>query len=388
MFGLVGAVGCSAERPATRAAACDSPGVSADQVKAGLVLSDTGVGSVAMSSARSGLDARIGLANAEGGVRGRQIVYRWRDDAGSPSQNAQVTKDLVDHESVLGIVAVTTALGGSLDETQARGIPVVGLAVPSWAEYQNLFAYAYETSPQTVGRYILQGGGKKVGILVTGTAESVIQSANEYREDFEAVGLATAAPISYASSTDSPLQVARQLAAAGVDSLVGLTSAEDFAAVVKAAREAGPDLAVSVTLSGYARSLLPSLGPALAGVSIPVYFRPFEAGGDALGRYREAMNRYAPETTQPEQEFAMYGYLFADMFIRGLDLAGDCPTREGFISALRGVSDYDAGGLLAPVDLGANARQPLSCYAFVQVNPSGTAFGVARERLCADGTGR
>ncbi|EFC84006.1 ABC transporter substrate-binding protein [Parafrankia sp. EUN1f] len=385
---LAGVSGCAAQSgaPEATAAACDSPGVTADQVRIGLVVSDTGTGSLAFSSARAGVDARLGLANAEGGVHGRKVVYDWQDDKASQSDNAQVVRDLVDGDSVFGILSVSIALGGSLDDTEKQGVPVVGLAVESWARYQNLFAYAYQTSPQTVGRYIQAAGGKKVGILVTGSQDSVLSTTNLYRDAFRQIGLDSTDVVSFASASTSPLRAAQQLAAAGADSLLGFTSAEDMAAVIGAARQANLNLAASVSLSGYARSTLSSLGRGLAGVSIPVYFRPFEAGGAGLDRYRDAMVRYSPETTQPEQEFAMYGYLFADMFLRGLEVAGDCPTRNSFMTGLRQQRSYDADGLLAPINLGTNAKNPLSCYAFVKVNPAGTAFDVASERLCADGT--
>ncbi|CUU59759.1 ABC-type branched-chain amino acid transport system, substrate-binding protein [Parafrankia irregularis] len=386
MIGLVGATSCSDRREAQQpAAGCDSPGVTADEITIGLVTADTGAGSGALASARSGVDARLGLANDGGGVHGRKIVYRWRDDASSPNQNAQVVGDLLRSGSVFGLLSITTALSGSLDTTSAQGVPVVGLAVADWARYPNLFAYAYNTSPQTLGRYIQRGGGTKVGILTTGSAVSVLQSADRFRTAFEEIGLSTIDSIAFSSGADSPLHVARRLAEAGADTLVGLTSPDDFAAVIAAARETNLNLAVSISLSGYSRDMLPRLGRALAGVTIPVYFRPFEAGGTAIDRYREAMIKYAPET-QPEQEFAMYGYIFADLLLRGLEGAGECPARETFMTSLRKVRSFDAGGLVTPVDLTTNALIPLDCYAFVRVNRTGTAFQVARERLCADDT--
>ncbi|WP_407672301.1 ABC transporter substrate-binding protein [Parafrankia discariae] len=131
-------------------------------------------------------------------------------------------------------------------------------------------------------------------------------------------------------------------------------------------------MAASISLTGYDPSLLPTLGPALAGVPIPVYFRPSEAGGAPIDRYRDAMARYAPQTAIPEQQFAMFGCICTDLFPRGLEAAGECPTRAGFISALRKVSDYDMGGLIDPVDLASNAGQPIRCNASSRSTRSAT----------------
>ncbi|SQD99758.1 putative Leu/Ile/Val-binding lipoprotein transmembrane [Parafrankia sp. Ea1.12] len=384
---LVAAVtSCSSAPGAASAAACDSPGVTPGEVNLGLVYSDSGVGSAAFASARAGADARFGLANEEGGVHGRKIVYQWRDDANDPSQNARVVQELLRGDSAFGLVTITTAFGSAPADLAKQNVPVVGFGLPTWAEYQNMFSTMYQASPVTIGRYLRDSGGSKVGVVITGSSASTLDVIKMYKSAFESVGLTVTDTISYAHSVDSPAHVAQQLAASGVNALVGFTTTEDLAEIMGAVRTANLNLATTVSFTGYDQGLLPTLGPALAGVSIPAYFRPFEAGGAAIDRYRAAMVRYAPEATQPDQQFAMNAYIYADMFVRGLDLAGDCPTRDGFINALRSVSDYDAGGLIEPVDLATNRTGALNCYAFVQVNPTGTGFQVARPRLCADGT--
>jgi branched-chain amino acid transport system substrate-binding protein len=70
-----------------------------------------------------------------------------------------------------------------------------------------------------------------------------------------------------------------------------------------------------------------------------------------------------------------FGYLTADLMIKGLQMAGTNPTRDAFISQLRGVSSYNAGGLLAsPVtftNFGTVGMLPTtSCAYFVQIQGS------------------
>ncbi|MEX5632554.1 ABC transporter substrate-binding protein [Parafrankia sp. FMc2] len=365
--------------------ACDTPGVTADHVNLGFVFSNSGVGSEALSSARSGVDARLGLANANGGVHGRTVVYDWRDDGSSSTANERMTTDLVQQQSVFGLLMVSSATGGSPERLAREGIPVVGLPQTDFAKYPNWFSQLYDASPEIIGRYLTLRGSSKVAIVTTGSAQFVQDFARRYAAAFQEVGLPTAEIIPFASGSDSPRQIARRIAASGADSLVGFTTLDDFAQVSQAVRESRVELAASVSLSGYDRSTLSRLGEQLIGVSFPVYFHPFEGGGPAIETYREAMGRFAPETGQPDQQFAMYGYIYADMFLRGLELAGDCPTRESFISSLRNVPDYDAGGLIEPIDLRTNATTPLPCSAFVEIDPTGTAFAVAQEQLCVDG---
>lgn len=109
--------------------------------------------------------------------------------------------------------------------------------------------------------------------------------------------------------------------------------------------------------------------------------------GALIERYRGAMTRFAPETALPEQQFAMFAYIYTDLFLQGLRLAGTCPTREGFISSLLKVADYNAGGLIEQVDLRNNIGKVPDCNAFVQIDSTGSAYQVTHERLCGDGSG-
>ncbi|KPM51102.1 amino acid-binding protein [Frankia sp. CcI49] len=381
------ATSCSTSGSAAEAnGACDTPGISTDQVKLGLVFSSTGTGSEALASARSGFDARIGLANANGGVHGREVTYVWRDDESTGAVNEQATVDLVHQESVFGLVMVTSSNGQSPETLQKEGVPVVGLAQPDYGKYSNWFTDLYDPSPATVARYMLARGGTKLAIVTTGSSDYVMGFAHKYGAEFQQVGLPTVEVIPFEASTDSPSRIAKRIAASGADALIGFTTLDDFAQISAAVTAADVSLKVSVSLSGYDRSTLSRLGQQLVGVSFPVYFHPFEGGGEAIDRYHQAMSQYAPETAQPEQQFAVYAYIYADMFLRGLELAGECPTREGFISALRAVKDFDASGLIEPVDLSTNQTTPLRCNAFVQIDPTGAAFQVVQPRLCVDGT--
>lgn len=367
--------------------ACNSPGVSADELKLGFVLSDSGAGSIALASARAGVDARLGLVNDRGGVNGRKITYVLRDDGTSLAKNARVVGDLVQDDSVFGLITTTVTLGDSMELLAREGIPVVGLASESrWGQYPNMFSFTYADSPGAIANYLQSSAGTKAGIIITGSAPSTYALAEEHTNALRAVGIA-AESVHFAAATDSPIRTARQLAQNGVNVLVGLSTLDDLAAILQAAPDAGLNLVASVALSGYDQRLLTTMGPRLAGVAFPVYFRPFEAGGPAIEEFRLAMIMHAPESGQPDQQLAMFAYIYTDMFLRGLELAGPCPTRESFIEGLRDTTDYDAGGLIAPVSLRDNAGKANPCVAMVRVNPAGTAFQVARERVCAGGAG-
>nr|MDT0667033.1 ABC transporter substrate-binding protein [Micromonospora sp. DSM 115978] len=118
------------------AAACDAPGYSADSIDIGFVYADTGLLGEVFRSARSGLEARIQVANETGGIHGRTIDYIWRDDRGDAGRNDQAVRDLIEIENVFGLVEATTAASGGAPYLAEHSVPVAGVpADVTWNDY-------------------------------------------------------------------------------------------------------------------------------------------------------------------------------------------------------------------------------------------------------------
>ncbi|MGF7236381.1 MAG: ABC transporter substrate-binding protein, partial [Frankia sp.] len=125
---------------------------------------------------------------------------------------------------------------------------------------------------------------------------------------------------------------------------------------------------------GYDQSVLTPAAVALAGMYLGVVNTPFELNTPVYRGFFSAMAQSSPQIQPPKNMYAVDGWIAADLMIRGLQGAGDCPTREAFISALRKVDSYDAGGLLRPALNLAAFRQPNECLNLVKVNAAGGAF--------------
>ena len=81
-----------------------------------------------------------------------------------------------------------------------------------------------------------------------------------------------------------------------------------------------------------------------------------------------AFKTYAGYTGIPGFDYTQ-GWLAADLMIKGLQLAGQNPTRQAFITNLSKVTNYDANGLLAsPVNYAAFGQVPTTqCLYFPQL---------------------
>jgi branched-chain amino acid transport system substrate-binding protein len=99
------------------------------------------------------------------------------------------------------------------------------------------------------------------------------------------------------------------------------------------------------------------------------------------------MSDYAPEIQPPTQDPAVNGWVSADLFIRGLEAAGNCPTRESFITGLRAVKDYDGAGITpgTSIDLSTNFRETSTCYYAIKISKDGSRFEPTSDTaICGD----
>jgi ABC-type branched-subunit amino acid transport system substrate-binding protein len=375
------AAGCgttSANGSARQGPACASPGVTDDNVRLGLLFPDSGSAQSQFGPFRAGVDARLGVANAAGGVHGRKIVYDWEDDASDPMTNLASASALVDR-GVFGVLESTSASSGSAEFLHSKGIPVTGTSLEEpWTIYDNMFTYSNllsdSGSVSTYGDFVAAHGGHRAVMVVAQYSQASIDFAAELTASLETAGIPVVAtvdataPINFAS-------LGQKIKDSGADVLIGSVTGSSFGQAVLAARGARADLKVILSPAGYDERMLDVFKGIIAGAYFVADFLPFEASRPAHREFLDAMQRYAPETQPAAQQAALSGWISADIMVRGLQVSGDCPTRAGFISALRAVRGYTADGLLTqPIDFRADFGKLTRCLAFVQVSPDGTRF--------------
>ncbi|WP_157910511.1 ABC transporter substrate-binding protein [Pseudofrankia sp. BMG5.36] len=383
-------VGCSNANNTSVAATCNAPGVTREQVKIGFVLSNSGMAAGILQAVRSGVDARLGVANAAGGVHGREIVYGWQDDESDPRINLKVSSDLVDNQNVFGLLEMTGAVGGSAEYLNRQGVPVVGRAIePVWSEYRNMFSYANPVSRNAVstfGTFAKSLGGTNAALVSIHAIEASRTLSDQLAQSLTSAGIEVVADLDYTPGASSPERVGQTIRDSQADVLLVTLAPQDAAAVRVGAVSAGSTPKVTLLPVGYDQKVLDQFGPGLAGTYVFLDMKPFEMDTPAHEVYRDAMARYAPELQPAEQDIALTSYITTDLLVRGLQEAGQCLTRDAFITNLRAVKDYDATGLLAaPVDLDASFGKPSTCYIFMRINPTGSSFDVVTpEPVCGN----
>ncbi|WP_307874367.1 ABC transporter substrate-binding protein [Frankia nepalensis] len=373
--------------------ACDAPGFSANEIKIGFVYPDSGHLASALGAALPGFVARIEKQNAAGGIHGRRLVYEWNDDAANAGENLQAVRALVEEKDVFGIVQSTIATSGGAGWLRDRGIPVVGLpAEPLWADraYPNMFTHAflYSAGPgvDTFGAFVKARGGTRAAVIGSDVDAVSDQIGQKITDGFRAVGIEVVPTrFVYNPQHTDAVQLGKQLKAAGVDTVLGSTSAVNIGEIMRGLRAANAPVKVFLAPTGYDHQVLADKGAVMAGLYTYLNYKPFESKTPAHDEYLAAVARYTPELQPPDQELALVTYILTDIFLTGLEKAGSCPTRAGFISTLRGLRGYTAGGLMpGEIDFQDDWGQLNTCYTFMRVNEAGTGYEVVKDPAGAD----
>lgn len=374
------------------AASCSGPGISNGTVTVGVIQQTTGNPTVVLDFqyAVTTVQARFNIQNNQGGVHGLKLTAVAADDGGTTTGNLAAARHLVEQDHVFGIVEMSIEPGGSGTYLKQSGVPVTGWATASdpYALDNNFFGAtgSIDVNPAKTPNTSIVGFLKTKGVtnlaLFGGTDPGSISVSEGTAAAARAIGMKVGYQtnsINFGQS-DFTADVAR-MRSAGANGVVTELDPTTNLALVKAIQQAGLHPVVLLT-TGYDQRLINAVGPLVAGDYFLVQFAPFELNRPAFQSFKSAMAQYAPKV--PISEVSAYSWLSADLFIKGLEVAGSCPTRAGFIQKLRQTT-YDAGGFVYPIDESKSLGHSGLCNWFVQAQ--GKAFvPVSSEPYCGKPT--
>ena len=337
--------------PATTNASCPAtPGVTPTGITIGWVGSKTGPAATTFIGASEAAQLRIDQENAKGGVNGRKLKLNIYDDQTNPSsQISAVQKGL--GENVFGFTSTTSTVS-MYPTLKSAGIPITGFSNPAFGTDINAFGDAGATTsanpvlaPTQVLEKMKQMGATKIAIINHATA-SAAAGQNALANLVPDVGGMTMvlrisdSPAGAHDATSEALRIKNSGADAVnysgyIDGGISIAQAlKQQGVTLKSFAVAGlSDPAVLKTANGALDGALgQTYGTAPVGVNVRAV-KTFASAMKAAG-----LNPYSPA--------APLGYVGADLFIKGLKVAGKCPTRASFISNLRKVTSYDGAGML------------------------------------------
>jgi len=364
------------------------PGVSDDEITFAAIGTKTGnpLGTCILDCYVEGIEAYFAYRNSEGGIYGRDLVL------GDPlddelSANQVRALDVISNDNVFGVFEATLLATGWGD-LDGAGIPTYAWGIHSTeaAERPHIFpstvvrcANCVRRGPPYVAREV---GATKAASLGYGVSENSKDCTASTADSFELFAEDTGVELAYENDDleyGLPNGIGPEVTAmkeAGVDFISTCIDLNGMKSLAQELERQGMDDVVLLHPNTYDQRFVEEAGSLFEGDVVGVQFRPFEAEveGTALAEFEEWMAEQGSEPT----ELAMVGWINATTAFEGLLAAGPEFDREAVTNATNAMTEFTAGGLLAPIDWTlahspysrddeADASAESECGAFVKV---------------------
>src|SRR5215469_1983593 len=363
----------SSSGPSSSTASNSGPSAStaSKTITIGFVTDLTGAASSGFLTSKLGIDAYLGPINAAGGVNGYQIKYILADTTSTPTGALTAVQKLVQQDHVFAIVEDSSDFFGAEPYALQQGIPVVGSAIdgPYWGDPKdtNLFASVGVTNEDYMnlasGQFLKSQGVTKCASLGYSSSPSSALAAEGFIKSCQAAGLKSGylnTQFPFGSTNVGPIALAMK--AAGVDGLFLPTVPSTSFALVEALHELGVKLKAALLPTGYGGDLLASKPAVEAGQGIDFETIGVPAEADTAATQQRAADLAKVGVTSDPTFAEQEAFLALTAFVAGLKAAGPSPTQQGFMQAMSKITNYDAGGLLAPEKISfRNYAPPTGC---------------------------
>ena len=182
--------------------------------------------------------------------------------------------------------------------------------------------------------------------------------------------------------------IALQMKSENVNSLYGPIDPNTLLAILTAAKQTGVNLKVTDMSTGYGEDFLTDAAASQAAQDAYMVTNsqvPVELKTPATMTEQAAFAKYEGFTGIPDFGWTE-GYASADLLIKGLEVAGQNPTRSSFIDNLRKVTSYNVEGLASNTVNFSNVQTipNQTCSYYVQLE--GKQFNVQNNNQPVCGT--
>jgi branched-chain amino acid transport system substrate-binding protein len=378
LTGAMLVIGIATTSTAGAAATSSAPGVSSNSITVGTISTQTGTLASNFSSLIYGERAYFNYINAQGGVNGRKIDYKYAlDDGGNPTTFNQLASTLINQDHVFAVTGVATAFF-SPNLFVESGIPTYGYNVTgNWAGPKNLFAaggsvqYYPAAGPQVAFVARQTQKSPSIAFIAYGVAASAASCQSE-QNSLTAAGYKVSysdLKVNYPGSTvATDVQRMKQ---AGSNMVVSCMDVQGNVTMARAIKQYGLNM-TQLWFSGNDQSTLDQNQSLMQNVYFDIAHVPFTASPSiypGLKLYFAQMKKYEPKYV--EDEIALQGWESASLFVQGVKMAGSNLTQANVIDQDNSLTSFTAGDLTAPINwksAGHSGNAPPYCTAYIKVS--------------------
>lgn len=344
-FALAAACGAAA-------AAAPADGVTRTTLLIGQTITLQGGKNAYGMAVQDGIAAYLKVANAQGGVHGRQILLKTLDDDNSSAKAEANARDLVQKEKAFVLFGSieggpsTAVMKAAVDLKVPFFGPMAGsptlrrphqpLVFPVRAEHRDEFRALLEHARSL---------GMTRAAFVRSDSETGLQHLENVRLLCQQLKMELVADLPFKSGiTDAELgAMAERIGSSGAHVVINHGGVGMYEQLIRKSRALGVKASFSAVNSGSAQ-LAEKLGDLAHGmVFAQVVPDPMQRKTDIAREYRDVFARLQPG--KPFSYGSLEGYLTAKALVAALKLAGPEPTRESFVQGLLKAGVVDINGL-------------------------------------------
>jgi branched-chain amino acid transport system substrate-binding protein len=360
------------------------PGVTDDEISYAVigVEANNPLGTCVLDCYLAGVQAYFDYRNAEGGIFGRELaVGPVLDD--EVAQNQARALEVTSSDEVFGAFNAPLVASGFADLDEA-GVPTYswGIHGAEAADRQAIFPSIAPLCAACVIRAVPYAaehlGASRVASLGYGIQQSSkdcattsAETIETYRDDVGAESVYVNDDIEFGM----PNGIAPEVTAMKedeVDLVVGCLDLNGMKTLAEEMERQGMGDVPMFHPNTYNQQFVRDAGDLFEGDIVLAQFLPFEAERtESLDQFLTAME----ESGEEPSELAMVGWINADEAYTSLLAAGPEFDRESVIAGMNSLTDYDAGGLINPIDWtrqhaipdGPTNGYAQECHAMVEV---------------------
>jgi branched-chain amino acid transport system substrate-binding protein len=375
LLGAVDASGAGAQNPPV-----NQPGVTSTEIRVGGVATVTGdpTGNT-LGTAFDGTNAYFDYINSMGGVCGRKLVLASKRDDALGNNREQVQGLLGDNLFAVLPVAVDLFTGADLLASQK--IPTFGWDIQAeWGSEANkpgppnLFGAAGSfinfSTPGPTGFPDLflarKLGKKRIGLIAynvaqsSGAADVIDATFKQFGSAAKVVFKDTSVPF---GGVDYSAQVAKMVQD-NVDLVIPTLDANGAFVLAREMKKQGLN-APMLLPDAYNLARVQKNADVANGNYVLTLFAPFESSPKPPGLV--LYQKWIKKSGGTASENSVYGWLNADLFVKGLKAAGCDFTRQKVVDAINQMTHYNADGFIAPVDWTKAHQLASGCFTFVKI---------------------
>ena len=337
---------------AATVAARAEPGVTADSITFAQTAALSGPFATVAQAYSNGIQLAFRRQNDAGGVNGRKLTLRVKDDAYQASKAITNVNEFTARGEVFGLIGVFgTPANQAIDPLiQQQSLPSIAPYTGSDVTRTHFNPWlfnvraSYHDEAFRIVRQLTSLGITRIGVLYQ--QDSLGQEGLSGVQGALAgwqLGLNVTASAAYDPNKQDVSDAVKTLAAANLHAVVLIAASKPAANFIHQMKQHGQNPQFFAISTVDAAELYGALKDEAVGVALTQVTPNPNSGQEALvADYQRAMRKYTPQS--PLSYAGLEGFLAGQVAIEGLRKAGSNPTRRGFVEALEALGEDSFGG--------------------------------------------